>query len=500
MTLCLSLLLRDPEETRRRMEAAQGLAGLVELRLDAAPDLDVEAFVRASPLPVIATCMRAADGGLWRGSEEERNARLRAAARGGARWVDLPLGAPDPGGLPSSTRILRSWHGRPGEAADLGEVLRRLEEGLRPGGAAKVVPWAEDPREAMAVLPLYGQARHPLVAFAMGPGGRASRAWSPVFGAPWVYTAWSPEEATAPGQWTLRELFSLYPPGGPGPRTQLFAVVGRPVGHSRSPLLWNTAFRILGLDAFYLAVEPADFEGFLAAHSHPAFRGFSVTAPFKGAALAAADRASEAARAVGAANTLRRGPHGWEAFATDGPAALDALAGAGLEGGSPVLILGAGGAARCAAFEAVRRGHPVTVAARRPEQARELAAALAPALGPEAQLAARDLAELRREDALADFGGVIQATPLGSRAAPGDPLEGAVFRPGQAVLDMVYDPPETALLRRARAAGARTAGGGRMLLLQMLEQFRLATGLEAPREPLERALEADLAAAAEGEA
>ncbi|TAH39977.1 MAG: type I 3-dehydroquinate dehydratase [Planctomycetota bacterium] len=480
MSLALSLHVAGAEQAVAAARQALGLARWLELRLDRAPALDFAALVRALPLPVIAACPRREEGGDFAGSLAERDARLCAAAQGGARFVDVPLGAPRPAALPAATGVIHSFHERPGERSDLRAQLHRIEARLEPGDVAKLVAHGGH-EDGMRALDLYGTTRAPLVAFAQGPGARASRAWAPVFGAPWTYAS-LPGAATAPGQWTLQELFALWPPGGPDAATSLYAVVGRPIAHSRSPLLWNTAFRLCGLNAFHLAVEVESFDRFLRQHRARPFQGFSITAPFKGDALRAADAADAAAAEIGAANTLQRTAGGWKAWNTDGPAALDALAAAGLAARARILVLGAGGAARAVLHEARRRGHPAHVAARRADAALDLAAQAGGA-------SAGALDQLR----LDGFAALVQATPVGGDALPGNLLAGRLLPPGLLVLDMVYSPARTPLLAQALEQGARPVFGYDMLVRQMRAQFHLLTGREVPAEPLLAAVRADLA-------
>ncbi|MFQ5749611.1 MAG: type I 3-dehydroquinate dehydratase [Planctomycetota bacterium] len=487
MSLALSLFVGEPRQALERAHAARGRASRVELRLDRAPRLDFAALVRAMPLPVVAACPRRAEGGFFGGSGAEREARLLAAAEGGADFLDLPLGAKRPAGLPAATRVVHSWHEVPGERAGLEKRLHQLEERCRAGDVVKVVAWAETYSQSVRAFSLYERTRAPLIAFAQGPGGQASRAFAVVFGAPWIYVR-DREQATAPGQWPLSELFALFPPGGAGPSTRLFGVVGNPVGRSRSPLLWNFAFRLRGIDAFYLALEPDRFEDFLAAHGHPAFHGFSVTAPFKRAALQAAGEADAAARRAGAANTLQRTEAGWKAFNTDGPAALDSLQDAGLSLPGRVLILGAGGAARGAAAEALSRGFAVHLAARRAEAAEELAAHLAEAKGPRTPaLTAGGLSALNPEK----FQAIVNATPVGGDGVEGSLLAGRRLSSSTVALDMVYSPPLTPLLREAREQECRVVPGTRMLVKQMRRQFRIFTGEDVSEEALARAMRAE---------
>jgi shikimate dehydrogenase len=472
--LAVSLFAEEPRRLRARLRLLEGRVPWVELRLDRAPpELDLGALRAEFPeLRFLAA---------WRPMEPERHAEraaaLERAARAGCDALDLPLGAPRPAAW-DALKIVHSFHEAPGRSADLAAVLARaLAAARRPGAAVgdviKIVAWADDAENAARVLPLYARApRGALIAFAMGEGGGATRTWAPALGAPWTYAGW-PGEATAPGQLDWRAMLPLLPTRSE-PDAPLYGVVGRPIAHSLSPRLWSAALRCEQPDSggSYAACAARSLSAFLDAHADPRFAACSITAPFKEEAFRLAHAADPAAAACRAANFLLRTPVGWRAANTDGPAALDAMAAAGLARGAPLLLLGAGGAARAAAAEALRRGHPLTVAARRHAAAAALAADLAP-LG---RLRTTGLSAENWEE----FGGVIQATSLGSSAQPGNPADGCRFARGAIALDMVYEPARTAFLAQAEAQGAVAVGGAEMLLRQMLAQYRLARGVEAP--------------------
>ncbi len=144
--------------------------------------------------------------------------------------------------------------------------------------------------------------------------------------------------------------------------------------------------------------------------------------------------------------------------------------------GKRVVIVGAGGASRAAAFALRHVGGRVTVLARRPQQAAEVAAAVGCDHGALADLATREWDVL------------INATPVGSASDPvKSPVAARLHRPGTVVLDMVYDPQVTPLLREAQAAGAQTVGGLQMLIAQAAGQFETWTGLEAPLDAMRAA-------------
>jgi shikimate dehydrogenase len=268
--------------------------------------------------------------------------------------------------------------------------------------------------------------------------------------------------------------------------TPRYAVVGDPVAHSASPRLFAALGRRLGRTLEYRAerVEEAGFKGFLEGVRRGSHQGLSVTLPHKEAALRLADTAAPSAQAVGAANTLVVHEGRLEAHNTDGVGLLRALAGQGVTlEGARVLVLGAGGAARAALQTARASGAAaVFVSNRTPERAQRLAEALGAVAVPTAGLA----------PLLQEVDVVIQASAAGLSRPRETPLPGGcVLHPRLTVLDMVYLPLQTQLLRDARASGARGVDGLWVLIHQALEQYRLWTGIEAAPE-LAVALHAEL--------
>jgi shikimate dehydrogenase len=251
-------------------------------------------------------------------------------------------------------------------------------------------------------------------------------------------------------------------------------VCGWPVAHSRSPQMHNAALAAAGLaDWRYLRLPlpPELFAETVRALPAAGFRGVNVTIPHKHAALALADRASEAARAIGAANTLTFEDGAIVADNTDAPGLLAALGES--PAGRSVLVLGAGGAGRAAAW-ALRAAGAADVAIwnRTPERA----AALAAELGVRAVTtpARADIVINCTSVGLHDPGATFKALPLGA-----DEL-GA----GSLVVDMVYRAGGTHFLQAASTWGARVIDGLEILVAQGAASFERWTGMDAPREAM----------------
>ena len=266
------------------------------------------------------------------------------------------------------------------------------------------------------------------------------------------------------------------------------AVLGHPVAHSRSPAMHNAALAELGLAPHWsyeaIEVAPQDFESLVRSLPERGYAGVNVTLPHKLAALELADTASDAAGEIGAANTLTFTEGAIGADNTD----VDGLIGAlpSDPAGTRALVLGAGGSARAAVWALRRAGAEVMIWNRTPEKAERLAAELGVAVRTgESPLVAGDYTVL------------VNCTTVGLEEAkqpPGGepdlkalPLDADSLGRENVVVDMVYGPYPTPLVRLANEQGASVADGLEVLVHQGAASLRIWTGLEPPVETMRRA-------------
>jgi shikimate dehydrogenase len=256
------------------------------------------------------------------------------------------------------------------------------------------------------------------------------------------------------------------------------AVLGYPVGHSRSPAMHAAALAALGMGAgwSYEAIEvaPDRFEERVRAMAGEGFAGANVTVPHKGAALALADELSGVAREVGAANTLVFLDGEIRAENTDAEGFLSALPAS--PAGQRALVLGAGGAGRAVVWALVREGAEVEVWNRTALRSRHLCDELGgqPVTDP----------------AQGDYELIVNTTAVGlGGEEPFEelPLAAGGFTAAQTVVDMVYGAEPTRLLAAAEAAGATVVDGLEILARQGALSFRIWTGREAPLDVMRAA-------------
>ncbi|MCK9375313.1 MAG: shikimate dehydrogenase [Syntrophobacterales bacterium] len=253
--------------------------------------------------------------------------------------------------------------------------------------------------------------------------------------------------------------------------TKIFGILGRPVTHSLSPAMHNAAFRHLGINAVYVAFPVTDLARAVAGLRGLGIGGVSVTIPFKEEVMPLLDEIEPQAAKIGAVNTVVNREGHLTGYNTDWLGAMTALTAQTSLAGEHVLILGAGGASRAIAFGIIKAGGRVSLTD--VDQAR--AAALAKDVG----------AEAISQEALAQCAAAIlvNASPVGMTPnVDGIPISPDLLGRFRLVMDIVYQPLTTRLLREAGQQGAATIDGLQMLIHQATAQFKLWTGQEAPAE------------------
>jgi shikimate dehydrogenase len=266
--------------------------------------------------------------------------------------------------------------------------------------------------------------------------------------------------------------------------TDLYGVMGFPLSHSLSPALHNTAFSITELNAVYLAFETRDLDRCLQGMRGLGIKGMSVTLPHKSAVIPLLDEVDNRAKRIGAVNTIVNRGGRLMGYNTDAHGALHALEQKTQLMGKTGIVIGAGGAARAVGFILREKGVELTVANRSPERGKALADALACPFIP--------LDELGEQTA--DI--LIHTTSVGMVPHTDACLVPKRFlKPGMVVMDIIYHPIETKLLRMARDRGCEILSGMEMFIHQGAEQFRLWTGLAPPIHAMTEAVKTALRAA-----
>lgn len=544
--VCVPIMVSDESAALRDAALARDAgADLVEFRVDeffaGSGDADdaarVARLVSASPLPCILTCRPTWEGGRYDGDDDARVAmfeRVCAALRAGEhapRYIDVELAAYNKS---DNLRLKVNLCVDPSRGQGAGLILSSHDFETRPADLArrvmsmrshaasrvhKVAFRARSLRDNVEVFELVRHADRPMIALAMGEFGLMSRVLAPKFGAFLTFASLRDSSATAPGQPTVAELIEGYRFRSIHASTRVFGVVGWPVSHSLSPRLHNAGFAEVGADAVYLPLPiaagatPEDSDASLKAtlaeligYAPLDFGGCSVTIPHKGSLVRVARELGweidAGAAMIGAANTVvasrEHGRTRVRVFNSDAPAAIDsfrAALGSHSLAGLTIGVVGAGGAGRAIAFESARSGATPIIFNRDHARADELAAAIFRATGVAARGQSLDAMPAASCDVW------VNCTPVGMRHGPAPEAlaipEAALLRAAAAravVMDTVYTPRQTPLVKRARELSCTVIEGLEMFVRQAAMQFEAWTGAPAPVETFRRTVAAALGA------
>jgi 3-dehydroquinate dehydratase/shikimate dehydrogenase len=488
--ICAVVAASTAAKMAAHVRSALREASTVELRLDwLGSDAERARFLRwlRSHKPhgatFLATCRRRAAGGRFSRDIQAQLFWLVQARQAGCVWCDLEVETLRE--LPGESireyavppRILLSVH----DFRRIPPLTRAIHPPAHGGvDAIKIAAHVRTIRDSLRLLRFARRAKNS-IAVPMGDVGLPARILALREGSALAYAPVA--EATAPGQVSLHELKHLYRAHQLTGRTRVFGVIGDPIGHSLSPLLHNTGFISRKLDAVYLPFLVRDLRDFLNAVPEFRVRGFSVTLPHKQGILKHLQECDPLAADIGAVNTVEvRLDGSLYGCNTDYVGVLRALQKKLRLAGSRVLIFGAGGSARAAAFALARAGAVVAICGRRERAARELAGAVGGEVVP------------RRALRTEFFDAILNATPVGMHPHGAiSPLEPRELH-CRLVMDLIYRPQRTQLLKLAARKGIETVSGVEMFLAQGIAQWEIWTKRRAPEGPMRRAVLAALRA------
>jgi 3-dehydroquinate dehydratase/shikimate dehydrogenase len=466
-------------------EAAEEGAELVELRIDCLRrEPDLKRILKERFTPVVVTVRRGSDGGIFRGDEEKRQRILREAIVMGVDMVDLEIDIADKIPRFGKTKRIISYHNFKRNPSDLADILEKAR-GLAADYVKFAVP-APTLDDACLVLEAIKEssAKVPTIGVGMGDSAQFTRILNRKYGSAMTYAGFNPERTFAPGMPQFFDLKDDYFYDQINTETEVYAVIGDPIGHSLSPPVHNAAFRNLEMNKVMVPIRiPAGkLKESIGGLRRLGVKGMSVTIPHKESMMELLTEADRAVDMTGACNTVVFRDGKLLGHNTDYHAAMDSLEYA--FGGrtdpdvSPlldkqILILGAGGVARTLAFGLSRRGAGVTICARDDEKGAKLAS----------EVGCRSTSWGMRAATLVDA--MINCTPVGMHPdVDSTPVPPAGFRPGMVVFDVVYRPENTMFLKLARDRECVTVTGVEMFIQQAAKQFELYTGMPAPLETM----------------
>ena len=477
--ICIPITGPTQHQSLKDIASAEPLADFLELRLDLMDGYDLDVLLNATRKPCIVTNRTKREGGQFPGSEEERVDSLKQAVDAGAAYVDIETSTPKELLKPfleseRKSKIILSYHNFTDTPEELGHLYELMCE--MPADILKIVTYARDITNNLALFNLIDRAKKDdkkLIALCMGERGEISRILSPLLGGFLTFGSLETGKETAPGQITAVKLRNIYRVCDKRNTFEIYGVIGNPVMKSMGYLIHNKAFKEIGMSNIYIPFLVDNVKNFFKNFS-PYFAGLSVTMPFKEDIMAVIDEIDETAGKIGAVNTVVRDGNSWKGYNTDCVGAVKALEDHTELKGKHILIIGAGGTAKAVGYGISEQGAKLTVTYNRNK---EKGVQLAKELG--AKVVNIQNAGEEKVDIL------INCSPVGmSPNVEETPILSQYLREGMIVFDCVYNPPETRLIREAKAAGCVTISGSELFINQAIAQFELWTKQIAPADSM----------------
>ncbi|MGH9513805.1 MAG: shikimate dehydrogenase [Terriglobales bacterium] len=477
--VCVAVTGNDPAEMMDKAEALVRDNAFIEFRLDylshparAVPK--IKKFAEYHPhVTAIATCRRVASDGKFRGSIASQLDILAKSSAAGCQLVDIELQSAvrcNPQQLQklrSKAALVLSHH----DFRSTKNLDKTLEKMVSiPADFYKIVSTATTLSDNVTIMKFLEEngEQYSLVGLCMGEQGIISRVLGVRAGSAFTFAAVSPDERTAPGQVTAQELRSTYRIEQIDAATRVYGVAGDPVAHSLSPAIMNAALSRENVNGVYVALHAKTLKDLLTCVREIPIHGLSITMPYKQAIVSHLDNTDSQTTKIGACNTVVRAQDGkLYGFNTDAVGVVRPLEQRITLEKARILVLGAGGAARAAVFGLKERGAEVYILNRSAVPAQKLAR--------QAKARAIKRPDLKK----VSFDVIVNATPVGMTNTRESPLTADEIR-SRYLFEMIYDPPETQLVRLARQRGVEVIPGMEMFVHQAARQFEIWTGKPAP--------------------
>lgn len=467
--ICVSIVEPDAEgATAAARKAMENGADLVEVRFDLMPSLpqDLSAFKQID-IPKIATLRPVEQGGNFVGKESTRLEFLQRTLRSGFEMLDLELGSSL---MERRERELRKagvicshhdFEGTPSSATIL-DILIKASAGEALPKAAFAIKNCRDLLAIAEAARMFSATEKEFVLIGMGELGALTRVCADSLGCAFTYASLEKGREAASGQLDLRTMKRL------SSNRTVVGIAGDPVAHSLSPQMHEAAFLEADTPGIYLRfdVKQNELEDFLQVAEEYGMKGFNVTIPHKEQVAPLLDRLAPSAMQVGAVNTVVIEDGEFIGHNTDVHGVEMTFRSNEIDPkGKRALLLGAGGAARACMAYLSGAGAKVSIYNRTRSRAEEMCRSF------------RNCQAIDFDTLSNDYEIIINSTPIGMKGFPAElPAPEKVLRPGQFVLDLVYNPPSTPFIEAAKTVGATTANGELMLVHQAMRAFELWTG------------------------
>jgi 3-dehydroquinate dehydratase/shikimate dehydrogenase len=467
MMICLSIAPTSVEEARSIFRREGKKCDVIEVRIDGMRNPNLNKLLKKPRPNVIITNRRESDGGNFTGSKAEQFEILSQAIELGAEYIDVELSwgnsfVQEILKYKKQTKVIVSYHNFEEPPSNLHEIYQELNS--TGADILKIAIMARDITDNAKVFNLLKKAQASktnLIAFCMGRRGQVSRILAAKYGGFLTFASLDAQHSTATGQLPLADLIKTFRVHTLNTSTKVFGLVGNPVAHSKGIYFHNRIFQQNNIHAVYLNFLVDDLAAFFKTYREE-ISGLSITMPFKEAVITYVDSLEGEANRLGLVNTVVKRGDKFIGYNTDLPALKSILQTKARVKGKTVVIIGTGATAKTIAYAAKELGASVIVVGRSAEKANALAEMMDCEWAPLSSLSA----------IVADV--LINATSVGTAGGEDAHLVPPNYlKRSMTVFDVVYNPPMTSLLQRAKRKGCKIISGLEMFHKQAQLQSKL---------------------------
>jgi shikimate dehydrogenase/3-dehydroquinate dehydratase type I len=508
--ICVPITAKTNKEALQEIDRICAIADFIELRMDLIADgnlADLIGAIRSAtdPVKIIVTCRKKEEDlsaselpqakQIAGYSKTEKIDLLKKAIDLKADFVDIELteGSDAIGELRDYcakqggvTGIIVSYHdiNKTPSIAKLQEIFHQCLENR--ATVVKIVTFAnsaEDNLNVLSMIPYAQKHSQKIIAMCMGDEGRISRVVAPLLGAYLSFATLAPCAQSAPGQLTVRQMRQIdnliqgnHHPNksetvlSSGQDLQNYVLLGNPVAQSLSPVMHNAALKKMGISGHYSAFRVSDIESALCGIKGMNIRGTSITIPYKVSVMEYLDEIHADALNIGAVNTIVNNNGRLTGYNTDWLGLMLTIIELMTVKDKTFVVIGAGGTARAAAYGIMKEGGLPIIINRTIAKGKNLSNKLnCPFYSLD------DLGKIKADC-------LINTTPVGMYPhLDQTPVEAKMLTGYKYVIDVIYNPLKTKLLRDAEGQGCRIVSGLDMFVHQGAEQLKLWTGKMPPR-------------------
>ena len=490
--VCIPITATKLENAIKDMKQAEKLADLVELRIDFIKDIDkkkLKKLLKNKKKKVIVTCRPKGMYGNYNGKEEKRIELIKNAIELNADYIDIEMESnnkeiKDMISNKKNSKIIVSHHNSK-ETPSLRELNNKYNEikKLNPD-LVKIVATADSINDNFTIFNLL-KGKSGLIAFCMGVRGQISRILAPKYGSRITFASLKEGKESASGQISIEEMKNVYNIDLINNETKVVGVIGEFAENSMSKYMHNASFKEKKLDFIYIPfkVKKEELKEFINNLRKFGFAGASVTIPHKVEVMKYLDKIDETAKQIGAINTVVNKNGKLIGYNTDYYGAVEALKEKIKLKNKKALVVGAGGGARAVVYGLKKENAGITITNRTMEKARVLAKEFNVKFD-----GMKNIKQLIKNNDI-----IINTTSVGMAPNTNESIiNGNDLIKGKLVVDIVYKPSETKLIKLARKSKCSVITGNKMLIYQAIGQFKLWTGQEPRFKSMESALKKHL--------